>query len=423
MRLRLMPGQRNGDTSRRRAPVWPRLLIGLALLLTVLPSPPAWSQVSPGASLTVVRGSVAVKRPDGTAIYPAGTGLTLALGDIVGTLERTRAIVTFFSGTEIELGSNTTIVIRRLDRDLLDEAQVGIENVIGLTVIRVPVGAPRQSWVEVVNGDTVAEIRSGEVGHGVDGDTNNVTVACVDAATRCTLGGSTFPNGASLIAGQVVRTITGRGDQIDQRVPAGSSVWDALAAGGSIGKEDGTEPQRVTQSDSDSPNGSPQESTATPRPTFTSTATATGTATATPTGTSTLTPTSTSTATLTSTSTPTRTPTVTFTPTATPTATLAGTPGPACGNARDSSGGNDVTTVHNVGRTSGTFTFSWNAFIAPDRFDVFYEGAQIFTTGGEVSGTGSAPVSFGPGTSTFVTVAVSTSTGNSIWTYTVGCVP
>src|SRR6478735_5728582 len=118
MRLPSTSGQGLGALRRRRTAAWTRFLIGLALLLALLPSPSAWSQVGPGASLTVVRGSVAVKRPDGTAIYPAGTGLTLALGDVVGTLERTRAIVTFFSGTEIELGSNTTIVIRRLDRDL-----------------------------------------------------------------------------------------------------------------------------------------------------------------------------------------------------------------------------------------------------------------------------------------------------------------
>jgi hypothetical protein len=433
-----MPGQTRGDTPRRRAPVWPRLLIGLALLLTVLPSPAAWSQVSPGASLTVVRGSVAVKRPDGTAIYPAGTGLTLALGDIVGTLERTRAIVTFFSGTEIELGSNTTIVIRRLDRDLLDEAQVGIENVVGLTVIRVPVGAPRQSWVEVVNGDTIAEIRSGEVGHGVDGDTNNVSVACVDSASRCTLGGSTFPNGGSLIAGQMVRTITGRGDQVDQRVPAGTSVWDALAAGGSIGKEDGTEPQRATTEDSNPSNSSSQDPTATPSPTFarTATSTSTATATATATGTFTLTPTSTSTATPTLTPTATLTPTVTLTPTATrtPTATLTptrtstatpppGTPGPACGQARNATGGSGTfETVHSVGRNSGTFLFSWDADINADTFRIFYEGVKILDTG-LVANTGSQNVTFGPGTSTFVTVEVETGPLSTLWTYTVGCVP
>jgi len=142
MGLRGLTGLGLGGWRQWRVVAWPRLVLGLLLLLTMLPSPSALSQVSPGASLTVVRGSVAVKRPDGTAIYPAGTGLTLAIGDVVGTLERTRAIVTFFSGSEVELGSNTTIVIRRLDRDLLEEAQIGIENVVGLTVIRVPVGAP-----------------------------------------------------------------------------------------------------------------------------------------------------------------------------------------------------------------------------------------------------------------------------------------
>ncbi len=403
-------------------------MIGLALLLALLPSPSAWSQVGPGASLTVVRGSVAVKRPDGTAIYPAGTGLTLALGDVVGTLERTRAIVTFFSGTEIELGSNTTIVIRRLDRDLLEEAQIGIENVIGLTVIRVPPGAPPGSAIQMISGDTVAVIRSGEVGHGVDPDSNNVTVACVNGTSRCTRDGATFPNGSSLLAGELARTITGRGDLIDQRVPAGASVWDVLADGGGLGKQDGMAPRRAVVEDSDPPNSSPQESTTTPSPTFT--ATASSTATATPTGTFTLTPTSTvtSTATLTPTATPTatatRTPTATFTPTATPTATPPpGTPGPACGTARNSTGGSGTfETVHSVGRNSGTFLFSWDADLNADTFRIFYEGVKILDTG-LVANTGSQNVSFGPGPSTFVTVEVETGPGSMLWTYTVGCVP
>src|SRR6266536_1130213 len=174
------PSRAPGDRRRFRA-LTIALRIGLAVLLlaAVVPSSLVLCQVGPGASLTVIRGSVAVSRPDGTAIFPAGTGLTLAVGDVVGTIERTRAIVTFFSGSEIELGSNTTIVIRRLDRDLLDDARVTVENLTGLSVIRVPAGAPTESAIRVINGDTVAVIRSGEVGHGVDPDSNNVTVACV----------------------------------------------------------------------------------------------------------------------------------------------------------------------------------------------------------------------------------------------------
>ena len=146
-----------------------------------------------------------VARPDGTAIYPAGTGLTLAIGDIVGTLDRTRAIVTFFSGSEIELGSNTTIVIRRLDRDLLDSANVTVEHLSGMTVIRVNSGQP----VRVLAGDTIALIRTGEAGHGVDPNTNNIAVVCVDGATRCTPNGVAFPTELASLPGAL--TLPGGG--------------------------------------------------------------------------------------------------------------------------------------------------------------------------------------------------------------------
>jgi hypothetical protein len=368
-------------------------VLGLLLLATMLPSPDALSQVNPGASLTVVRGMVAVTRPDGTAVFPAGTGLTLALGDIVGTLDRTRAIVTFFSGSEIELGSNTSIVIRRLDRDLLDDAQVTVENISGLTVIRVTPGSPVTSAVRVVSGDTVAVVHSGEVGHGVNPDTNNVTVACVDGSFRCTPDGVAFPNETAFLVGQLSRTKTGRGDLIDQRVPSGTSVWDALADGGVLGQQEGSSSHHgKEQADDDTPNNSAGlEATATP--------------------------------TLTRTLIPTTTATVTPTPTATGTATPpGGTPGPPCGVQRNDAGGSgDFTTVHSVGRTSGTIPFSWDAFNAADDFQVFYQGTLLFDTG-LVQFTGSHAVPFGPGASTFITVVVHTGPGSTMWNYTVGCV-
>ena len=47
---------------------WLRLVVVLGLLATVLQSTTALSQIGPGASLTVVRGSVSVTRSDGTAM-------------------------------------------------------------------------------------------------------------------------------------------------------------------------------------------------------------------------------------------------------------------------------------------------------------------------------------------------------------------
>lgn len=383
---------------------WVRLALVAFLLAAVLPSPTVLSQIGPGASLTVVRGSVSVTRPDGTAIYPAGTGLTLAVGDIVGTLERTRAIVTFFTGSEVELGSNTTIIIRRLDRDLLDEAAVWVEDVIGMSVIRIPQAAGKGSGVRVLHGDTVALILAGEVGHGVDPTTNNVTVACVDGPFKCRADAVAFPNETSFLPGQMARTLTGKGDLVDQSIPRGTSVWDALAAGGAVGAEDGTtqlvggQPRSNTDrvptdrgKDRDKENDgqpNPVAQGSAPTPTFTPT--------------------------------PTPTSTLTTPPTATP---PPGPPGPPCGSPQSDTGGpGTFVHVHSVGKNQGTFRFHYNPFLVADQFVVAYEGTVLFDTGLTTTST-FKDITFGPGASTFITVTVMTGTGSTVWSYTVDCVP
>jgi hypothetical protein len=411
-----------------------RAALTTALLALVVQSPTALSQVSPGASLTVVQGSVAVTQSDGTKIFPAGSGLTLAIGDIVGTLERTRAILTFFSGSEVELGSNTTIVIRRLDRDLLDQANVTIENLTGSTLIRVPTENGPNHGVRVLGRDTVAVIRAGEVGHGVDPTTNNVTAACVDGAWRCSRDAVTFPNANTFLIGQTSTTVTGPGQIVVLRISRDASVWDALADGGAIGREDGTgsrPPNRdeKDRQDDDSSSNQPQPATSTPTlrpfspnfaPTFTPTATFSPTPTLTPTGTlsPTLTPS------------PTSTPTATLTPTLTPTATSTPLTGAPCGNPQGQVGGAGTFAFdHNLGQTSGTVHLEWDAFTMADQFEILYQGVVLFSTFNPgdgtpfVTGTGSTDTPFGPGTSTTIVIRVTTGTGSTQWEYEVGCLP
>jgi hypothetical protein len=81
-----------------------------------------------------------------------------------------------------------------------------------------------------------------------------------------------------------------------------------------------------------------------------------------------------------------------------------------------------TTTVHNVNRTSGTLRIDWDAFSASDRFQIFYEGAEVFNSG-FVTNVGGADVPFGPGTSTFVQVVVTGGPDSTRWTYTLGCLP
>jgi len=90
-------------------------------------------------------------------------------------------------------------------------------------------------------------------------------------------------------------------------------------------------------------------------------------------------------------------------------------------NLQTTSGGEGVTTtVHELGATSGTFDFTYDAFSIPDQFDISYEGNVVFTTGGPVSGSATVPVTYGPGSATSVTVVVTGPSGTA-WEYIVGC--
>ena len=77
-----------------------------------------------------------------------------------------------------------------------------------------------------------------------------------------------------------------------------------------------------------------------------------------------------------------------------------------------------TTTVHSLGRTSGTFAFTYEAFSVPDRFEVIYEGRTLLDTG-SVSGGATHSLTYA-GSATVVTVTVTGPSGTA-WEYTVGC--
>ena len=93
----------------------------------------------------------------------------------------------------------------------------------------------------------------------------------------------------------------------------------------------------------------------------------------------------------------------------------------ACNVLTNSGGGqNVINNVHELGRTQGTFTFSWDSFAVPDRYEVLYEGTVIFDTG-NVSGSGTQQIVYGPGATTRVTVRTTGQAAGTLWRYTVGC--
>jgi hypothetical protein len=91
-----------------------------------------------------------------------------------------------------------------------------------------------------------------------------------------------------------------------------------------------------------------------------------------------------------------------------------------CNLTTESGGSAGKSTVHQLGKPSGVFNFSYDAQTIPDRFQVIYQGNTLLDTG-FVSNTATVSIPYS-GTATIVTVIV---TGNSnlgtAWEYTVAC--
>src|SRR6185503_20042262 len=91
---------------------------------------PSAAQVQSGATLTVLRGTVGVLQASGSAVQPAVSGLSLDVGDQIATLESSGALVTFFEGSEVELGADTTIINRQMARQGT-QTNISLESIVG----------------------------------------------------------------------------------------------------------------------------------------------------------------------------------------------------------------------------------------------------------------------------------------------------
>jgi hypothetical protein len=120
--------------------------------------PAARAQVQDGATMTVLQGQVAVVRGDGSAIQPAPSGTIVNVGDEIRTLAKAGALVTFFVGTEVELGADTALAVDAISKNG-DQIDVTLRQVFGSSVHRVQTLAGSGSEYRVDAGGAVALVR------------------------------------------------------------------------------------------------------------------------------------------------------------------------------------------------------------------------------------------------------------------------
>ncbi|MFN0071404.1 MAG: FecR domain-containing protein [Chloroflexota bacterium] len=212
-----------------------RLLLTLTLAVlslsgsVVLPSA-GHAQVAPGASLTVLRGTTAVLKADGSPLSPAPNGLTLSINDQVSTLSGAGALVTFFDGSEIELGSDAAMIIREMARQGA-AVNIRIESIVGSSVHRVIQFTDPASSYLIETPTTVAAVRGTELGHRRD-PAGDVSVAVAEGTVE-------FPGVGQALGPGERRWVTPNGTVLSGKFPLGSSLFNAVAEDVSSGGGEG----------------------------------------------------------------------------------------------------------------------------------------------------------------------------------------
>ena len=159
----------------------------------------------------------------------------------MATVGTSGALITFFDGSEMELGADTTVVVVSVGRSG-NRAEIRLENVLGSTVSKVvPFTDPGSSY-RIESGGTVALVRGTVLGHRSD-PAGNVTVALVQANNVVS-----FPTESDIMRVGEVCTLTTTLDRICESIGR-RNVWDALADGDGVTGGDGTHNSGLNRSE------------------------------------------------------------------------------------------------------------------------------------------------------------------------------
>jgi hypothetical protein len=233
-------------------------LVGIVVLaaLMAVQSGLVLGQINFGATLTVLNGRVSVVHSNGSAVQPASSGMSLDQGDRVATVGKSGALVTFFDGSEIELGGDTTISIGEASKGADDVVTFLIQIILGSTVHRVTPLANASSSYTILAGNSVIEVKGSVVGAGVN-DQGDATGYLENG--KASMDGHTFQPGEAC-----TQSASGAFECANQ---GGKNIWSVVGegAGGGSGPK-GTSSNTSQPNDDKSPKDPQSTSTSTPTP-------------------------------------------------------------------------------------------------------------------------------------------------------------
>jgi uncharacterized repeat protein (TIGR01451 family) len=116
-------------------------------------------EVSPLTVLSVVGGEILVKRAGEERWQPADTGITLQPGDTIKAGRSSKAEITFFEGSTIELDASAEILVSQISVSATGSTKISLKQQLGRTVSRVQKLTDTASSYEIETPAAIAAVR------------------------------------------------------------------------------------------------------------------------------------------------------------------------------------------------------------------------------------------------------------------------
>jgi len=354
-------------TRGRQSRILSWLLVLASIGLLVVPQYVVAQGGGLGGQISSTSGPATVVKSDGSAEF-ARIGAPVNPGDRVETGLGGTTSVTYNDGSRVTLSSNSAIKSEQAETGANNTAMIKANQIRGTVLAQIPQGKPAEIRITNDAAGSTMLLKEGGAAVRVDEGTNITSVGCETSSAQVF-----FPYEDLRVPCEqnITRTFTDQGDIVDQ--PIGQAgLMNALADAEQEGRTSGIDPSGQEEQRNQKQQDPIQDLKDNPQ----------------------------------------------IFPSPSP-----GINGPLVPCSVPQVSGGAGTTVNNfeLGATSGTFTFSFDAFNEADRFQITYEGRTILDTG-FVSNTGTRSVSYS-GSSTVVTVIVTgaPSSTTTVWNYTLSC--
>jgi hypothetical protein len=143
-------------------------IVGTILFTGILQPSSTPSPLVTNCTLNIVSGNVEIQKNQTSSWVSGNDGDTLSIGDVLRTAADSNALLTFFEGSTLKIGPESTIEIQQISQSETNQTKIVLKQLVGTTWSRVLRMADPGSRYEIVTPAAYAAVRGTEFQTAVD---------------------------------------------------------------------------------------------------------------------------------------------------------------------------------------------------------------------------------------------------------------